>query len=323
MLHNRPLYDNDADAPLFVEPPAWQPLIRAIDQRLNILLSGARGAGKTTLLRQVQLTLRERQQAVVYVDATAVANAMELTWRIRRSPLVAGLNAVQAATMPDQDPPPGGASRVLYDALQEVASAPPTRFLVDASASGEALYELFGRLRDPLWQQHHTWVVAIDEDDRATVLRPPADAFFEIVLALAPMSEMDLARVLSLRSGDTPSLIRDKVAHSASGNPRAAIRALGEAIVNDEDPSEILNRRGALLDSASDVGRPHGMLMAELLDRGQASPSDPALQRSLGLSRARLTDYLRDLLHENLVIAEPVQSDKPGRPRTIYRPALD
>jgi predicted ArsR family transcriptional regulator len=64
------------------------------------------------------------------------------------------------------------------------------------------------------------------------------------------------------------------------------------------------------------------MLMAELLDRGQASASDQALQRTLGVTRARLSQLLNELAAFGLVTAENERSEGPGRPRVIYRPDL-
>jgi hypothetical protein len=146
---------------------------------------------------------------------------------------------------------------------------------------------VFGRLRNTLWQFGHLWVLAIDADDRPTALKLPADAFFDMVVDLAPLSTDELARVLRLRSPETPAATARHVAANAKGNPRRALRALGDAVVHGVDPSSSLAARAALETQASLSGRPHGMLMAELLERGQASASDAELQRSLGMSRAQ------------------------------------
>ena len=67
MLNGRPLYDSLADRRYFVVPSAWDPLVRATGQGLNVLLAGERGSGKTTLLRRLQASLRE-QGATLYCD---------------------------------------------------------------------------------------------------------------------------------------------------------------------------------------------------------------------------------------------------------------
>ena len=121
-----------------------------------------------------------------------------------------------------------------------------------------------------------------------------------MIIDVEPMSSEDLGRLLELREPDAASRTRELVA-SAVGNPRAAIRALNDAVVYDREPLAGERGRAALLDAASRLGRPHRMVMAELLERGQASPSDRALQTALGLSRARITQLLRELLEQRLV----------------------
>jgi energy-coupling factor transporter ATP-binding protein EcfA2 len=325
MPQGRPLYDNSADARLFVVPDVWDPLVRAIERKLNVLLTGGRGSGKTTLLRQAQLTLRKRADNVAFVDATTASSVVELVARIRdavtgRPAPVADSVAVLQSVLPNPTPAPGGASQILYGQLMALESVPETVILVDASGSAQAVYGLFGRLRDVLWQLPHTWVLAVDDHEKSTALKPPADAFFDAIVDLNPMPTERLIHLLELREPESEPRLRAAIAANATGNPRAAIRALNDAVINDRDPLADMRGRSALLDSASQLGRPYRMLMAELLDRGQASPSDESLQKTLGLSRARLTQLLRELLENKLVSASTERPEGPGRPRTVYRP---
>jgi hypothetical protein len=180
-------------------------------------------------------------------------------------------------------------------------------------------------MRDVLWQQDHRWVVAIDRADRARALKPPADAFFDAVVALEPWPINELVDLLTRRADpDNPWPLEVLVgaATGAKGSPREALRILSDALVHERDPSVLLDERGRLLDRAAELGRPAGMLMAELLDRGQASPSDEDLQVTLGVTRSRLTQLLRDLLANELVTTESERAEGPGRPRVVYRPAL-
>ena len=327
VLQGRPLYDNDADAQFFVVPDQWNPLVRALERGLNVALVGSRGVGKTTLLHQLQRSLRTNGERVAFVDANAVVGADELAARLRDG-LVGrpGLNELRpdlTALTGDPNPPAAGASRAFHDTLQSLGEVEPTVVLVDASSSGAAVFEVFGRMRDTMWQLPHTWVVALDESDLGNALKPPADAFFDTVVRLEPLSTNDLAELLSRRAPQTPGPMLGRVAAMAKGSPRAALRALSDAAIHDSDPTGGLVERGMLLDRAAALGRPHGMLMAELLDRGQASPSDEGLQRTLGVSRARLTTLLRELLDRELVVTGTEKADGPGRPRTVYRPALE
>src|SRR4029077_3522857 len=159
---------------------------------------GERGAGKTSLLRQVQLTLRDRGERVAYVDATAVAEPLELVFRVRDAlkgrPGIAqtapgAVSRSLAQVAGEQSPPPGGVSRLLYDTLLGLGEeVEPTIVLLDGTSAAQALYGVFGRMRDTVWQLPHSWLVAIDSDDRATALKPPADTFFHIVIELEALT---------------------------------------------------------------------------------------------------------------------------------------
>lgn len=327
LLQGRPLYDNDADTRYFVVPPSWDVLMRAIDRGLNVLLTGKRGSGKTTLLRQAQLALRRNDVPVVFADATAARDAADLAARFRDalrgppSPLragVAGFRVAAGALSPQVE----GGSRALHDDLAALGEAAPSVALVDASGSAAAAYEIFGRQRDTLWQFEHRWVVAVDEEERATVLKPPADAFFDTVIDLDELSIEGLIQLVEKRDDTLSPDERMRIAAEAHGNPRLALRAVNRALVHGLEPDRYSTERADALERATRLGRPHAMLMAELLDLGQASPSDEALQYRLGLSRARITQLLRDLLDQGLVETRVERTDGPGRPRTIYHPAV-
>lgn len=330
MLQGRPLYDNPSDLKYFVTPAEWDPIMRALQRGNNTLVYGPRGAGKTTLLRQVQLALRNNDEHAVFVDAAAVSDPYELVLRIRdalKGRPGALKSAIPAAALEqvfgDPSPPPGGASRLLYDTLLSLGEdIEPAVVLLDASTAPSALYGIFGRMRDTVWQLPHHWLVAIDDGDRATALKPPADAFFDTVTALEPFSIERLLDALHKRTDELPPTLMSQIAADARGNLRAAIRAANDALVDGTDPADELSARARLLDTAAQLGRPQGMLMAELLDLGQASPSDEVLLSRLGLTRARVSTLLQQLLDAGLVDSGAERSDGPGRPRTIYRPAL-
>lgn len=142
------------------------------------------------------------------------------------------------------------------------------------------------------------------------------------MIALEPLSAGQLLTILQKRTDELPQALLSRIAGDARGNPRAAIRAANDALVHGYDPTSELSARGRLLDAAAQLGRPHGMLMAELLDLGQASPSDEVLLDRLGLTRARVSTLLQQLLDAQLVESAIERSDRPGRPRTVYQPAL-
>lgn len=302
----------------------WSSLRRAVEGDLNTLLVGPRGSGKTTLLRHLQMMLRDEGKPVVFVDATACRDLNDLALRVRAGvPAPENLEAaLPQATSATNEANAAIPSADIHATLEEIGRAPRQRIIVDASASGAALFELFGRFRDPLWQQNHRWLVAADTADLPLVTRPPADAFFESIIRLEPMTDVELERLLALRSPDSPGPLIESIVAEAEGQPRRAVSALIGSVVGDVDPNAAAAERNSLIERAGTLGRPYAMLMTELLDRGQASPSDEALQRSLGISRARLTDNLRKLMEAGLVTASAERRDTPGRPRTLYQPAV-
>lgn len=327
MLQGRPLYDNAADAAYYVPPNQWGTITRALERQLNTLVVGQRGAGKTSLLRQLQRTLRDRGLRVAYVDATNLDGPMDLAQRLQDallSPDDRGHWDVGAGLRPSStdDASLASGSQTFLQVLSSLGTVEPSIALVDASSSGPTIYSVFGRMRDTMWQLPHRWVVAIDEIDRATVLRPPADAFFDKVVDLVPFSQQQLTKLLARRAPDVGLPMLEQVAELAQGNPRTALRAVVDVDVDGRDPATGLIERRELLERASAIGRPHAMLMAELLNAGAASPSDLELQQSLGITRARLTSLLRTLLNHGLVVAGVEKPDGVGRPRTIYRPQL-
>ena len=319
MLQGRPLYDNAADAAFYVPPAQWATVQRALDRQLNMLVVGERGTGKTSLLRQLQRAQREQGRRAVYIDAANPEDSIDLAQRLQVALLGDDERSGRSA-------PAGGwqssGSQTFLETLSSLGKAEPAIALVDASSAGLSVYNVFGRMRDTLWQLPHQWVVAIDASDRATVLRPPADAFFDRVVDLDHLSLDHLTELLARRVPEAPHSMLKQVAELAQGNPRVALRALADADVDGRDPTAGLIERGQLLERASAIGRPYAMLMAELLDQGAASPSDLELQTSLGVSRARLTKLLRDLLDRDLVVAGVEKNEGVGRPRTIYRPNL-
>jgi hypothetical protein len=333
VLEGRPLYDTEADRRFFLTPPVWQVVLRAIDRGNNVLLSAPWGWGKTSLLRQLERELREHGEPVAFIDATGVDGGFELLLRVRHalpgSPSLAErmrsqLAGVSLVVGGDLSPPMPGMSYALVEELRALEDVPPTRILVDASGSAPAVYEIFGRLRDAVWQLPHRWCVAVNDDERATALKPPADAFFDIVLEPAPWSVDELVEILArrgLRDELDDESIRE-LATASRGTPRAALRSANEAVVTGRPASQALAERAELLRRARELGVPHGTVMAAMLDLGQASASDDAFLGRVGVSRSRATALLRELLQAGLVETDADTGQTRGRPKTIYRPAL-
>jgi len=313
VLQARPLYDTEADGRYFVEPDGWSRLLTAVEHRFNVALLTPRGGGKTTALRQLQRRLRGEGTPVAYVDGTHARDVGELVAAIERE-----LAGDPGGRPDDAAGPPGASSVRLVQRLRALAGRPATIVLVDCARAAAPANALFGRLRDELWQLEHRWVVAVEDTERSILLAPPADAFFDQVIAL----ELPGPRLLDLLRRRSPALDEatlQRIAETA-GSPRGALQAARDALtgVPGGDPlAAALWRR----ERAAALGRPHAMAMAELEALGGASASDEELLRRLGWTRARAAQVLGELAEAGLVEGFDEQSPGGRRPRRVYRPA--
>jgi len=326
MLQGRPLLATAADNRLFVDrSDELAQLQRSVDNGFNVAMYGDRGSGKTSLLHQLEYRQRSKRR-MVYVDATGVEDVYALVHRVRDKvaplPPVNQIIEEQQRSM-YQDAVgalPGALSGIVSADVQSLGRADPTVILVDASAAGDAAYGLFGRLRDDLWQLEHRWVVAVDSDDWHEVHRPPADAFFDIVIALSRFDDDQLVEVLTRRATDLDTGALAAIAERSDGNPRRALELVRQALITGRPIAEVLEGRAGRQTAAAELGRAHSMLLAELEDSSEAvSPSDEKLLQRLGWTRERAGQVLRDLETHNLVTSTQERQPR-GRPRKLYRP---
>jgi hypothetical protein len=310
-LSGRPLLDTAADAALFVDRDVeLDRLGRAVAEGLNVLTSGPRGAGKTSLLRRAVYLGRTAGEApgpLGSVDASAVGSADELLHR------VADVLGAPSAGLP------AGA-----DGLTRLAGldAAARRAVAVDGLSPDVAHVAFGQLRDELWSVPVTWVVSCSDRQELDFLRPPADAFFDARVRLAPFADGDLRELLRRRA--TPDELDDAaldvVVSLAQGNPRRALDLARHLLLAPGSGPELraaLVRRDEALDR---LGAPARMLLDELDASGAASASDDALLARLGWTRPRAAQVFGQLEAEGLVRAAD-ERNGPGRPRRIYRSA--
>lgn len=318
------MYDSDPDGELFVAPAMWERLVGAVRHRFNVALVGARGAGKTSVLRQLQRQLRADDVRVVFVDATGVSDLDGLVTAIenemvgrRGAPSGLGSDAAPLAGALEGGPP-GATSLRVVQRIRALGGHPAAVVLVDCAHAARAAYDLFGRMRDELWQLEHRWVVAVENSERSILLTPPADAFFDQVVALS-MSAPDLLEVLRRRGPDVPDTTLRQIAEQTA-TPRAALQAVRDALLgppSDDPLAATLWRQ----EHAMALGRPHSMAMHELEALGGASASDEEFLRRLGWTRARASQVLGELADAKLLTASDERTPAAGRPRRVFRPA--
>jgi len=308
-INGRPLLDSRPDQSLYVRRAHDEDLVRsAIRRYLNTLVLGPRGAGKTSFLRALAYGLRREGVPSSFVEGGTSTDAGALVELISRR-----VGEVSGRTPGS----PGAKDAPLLEAVRGLhfVADPERRMVVlmDGLPSADDAHSLFGRLRDELWRLPFTWVVATDDDDRAALLTPPADAFFELVIELRPLAISQQQELLRKRGiGDAVAL-----AEQGTGNPRELL-ALARLVATDgSSPAALARARLKRRAEARRLGRPAEMVVAELEASGPLSASDERLLGRLGWTRERAVQVLKQLEAARLVTTS-LQKGPSGRPRKLY-----
>jgi energy-coupling factor transporter ATP-binding protein EcfA2 len=325
-LSGRPLIDTRVDSRLYARRREHQILLKSAEQRLNVLLTGPRGSGKTTLLRQVLLDLRNSGKAAVFVDGKMARDAFSFLELVR-------FQLGQAPSLPEAIreryaqifvPRPNlreaNALLDLIDSMKPAEEQPErTTLMIDGLPSPEIAHSLFGRLRDELWQLPFNWVIAVDERERAALMEPPADAFFDRQINLGPMTPREQLAMLRKRIDDEEHQDLTPLVEVSDGNPRLLLALARDAIEEGGAVQDLLADRARRETAAASLSRPASMLLAELENMGSASASDEELLKRLGWTRPRATQVFGELEQAGLVTSRAAKGHG-GRPRKVYQP---
>ena len=324
-LSGRPLFATPGDAAMYVPPTTLIDRIeRAVARELNTLIIGERGAGKTTLLQQMMLRWRDHAsgRAAVYLDASIARSALDVVDLLRDElgvPAHVGEN-VAAGMRAAIRPGAAGAREAteLITRLRPLRETDPTVVFLDGLASAEIAHTLFGRLRDELWALPMTWVVAADADQRGAFLVPPADAFFEAVVSLEPLTPKEQLEVLRRRlPEDWRSVTR--LVGTADRTPRQLLSAAREALLDQRPIETVLEAEAARKATAAALGRTARMVLSELEALGRpVAASDEELLERLGVTRERTNQVLREMERNGLLESFSEPSPR-GRPRKLYK----
>jgi hypothetical protein len=330
-LSGQPLLDNPLDTPLFVDRDReLDEAIGALTRRINVLLLGQRGIGKTSFLYRVQRELRIRDLQVVYVAGHALAEtAADLLSVIRyhlAEPQTVTINPfanVSSLMLPRSVRVVPEGERMLQEvqALRDALGdrAEPAVVLLDEMPSREEARKLFARMRDEVWRLPIAWLVAANNTDAETYLKPPADAFFGRVIQLAPFSNDSIHKVLQLRVPDLDTATVDTLVQQAAGNPRRLISLAQDVAVRGGSADGLAAEAQRIRERLSDLGEPAQRLYSELEALGQASPSDDELLRRLGWKRSRAQQVMSQLEQAGLILVSQEVQDR-GGPRKVFRP---
>ena len=310
MLTKRPLLDTAADQALFVKDASRERAIRSAFQRSNTLIVGEPGSGKTSLLYNIRANAhRGSAPEVILVDARVAGDARDLIDIVIEEAIDEGW--VEAAGRPDRDDPFAIASQI-----RRLRDAPDGSMILLDDPDAEQAATLFGRLRDELWQLPVWFTVAVNPSTYTSVLsQPPANAFFDVMIELEPL-EPNVA-VDMLRRRKHRGELAEEIAEPAQAMQPRAVLLSAEAGPGARYDAELQHELLTRAERAA--GRAGAALVAEIWNRGAVSASDADLQRSLGVSRARLTQLLTLLANEGTLVSNSqAASGAIGRPRTLY-----
>ena len=320
---NRPLLPTASEQAGYLRRPAIDDAMeRAVDRGRNLLVVGEVGSGKTTALHHLVFKLAEDEIPVAYcnllpartlLDAIALLrDALEDV--IELNPLRERLAA--AARVGDQDPV------TLVELVRALGGGPSDlRVLLD-DPNADIAFDLFGRLRDDVWQLGYSWVVAASPQVAAALSRPPADAFFERRVELFGLNAIERRELLRLREpGIDITALYGLVEHGPD-SPRALISAVDN--IREVGPARYVEGLAARESKAAMLGRAAAMLVAEMEALGAVSASDELLLRRLGWTKQRASKVLNQLEEVGLVRSFSLREGS-GRPRRMFelRPPED
>jgi GTPase SAR1 family protein len=318
-LSGRPLLATDLDAKLFLDRPELTQIVGALTGGLNVLLVGARGSGKTSLLRQAARRLNDDDGVrALYIDALRLTDASATLVAIEDE-LRGEENAVGLALRESLKGLTSQPVDQLRDQSLRLVRALRVEQQTVAMLDGldpELAHALFGRLRDEIWQTGIVFLVAGEPDNEPEFLTPPADAFFDRVVRLRPLDDVQQQQLILRRRehGDPDwSHLRDP-----NGNPRALLATLRQAQAAGVEPDAAFARRAERETRASTMGRVHSMMLAEIENGVVASAADADLLDRLGISRQRAQQVLTDLERGELVQSTTSAVAAGGRPRKVF-----
>ncbi len=275
-----------------------------------MLISGEPGSGKTSLLYHALGRARANNRPVLLLTARVVSSSRGLVDALLE--LAVEEEWIQDAPQPAVNDPLGPARQV-----RRLREAPANALVLVDDLTVEQGQTLFGALRDELWQTPVSFTVAVRPDVAQALSTPPADAFFDRRYILKPFVGDDANQLLHRRHEAGESTLLSLFESDRAMQPRSLVAlAIEEGPGGRYDPT----RQHELLRIAERVaGRSGSMLVAEIWGREGVSASDEDLQRSLGVTRNRLTELLRTLAEHRVLAAYPEPREgKTGRPRMIY-----
>ncbi len=312
LLGQRPLSASDADRQLFANRNAeLQRVCRALDLGLNAYVHGPPGSGRTSFLRQIERQVSGakyvRLQGVQTLDerleqfecAITGSNALP---RERGNPLAEALGSFASTQY-----------KVVVDPLRHVRSAltshpaPAGHLLLVDDLDKDGCHEVFGKLRDDLWELPIQWVVS----GSSSRLEPPADTFFDAVIELEPFDLDGLQELVERRAasgtGAEGLLLRSRaepaIESIAPSTPRRALSVIRELYLS-EDLESATHRLAAQSAARARLSATAARVLDAFVHHGPTHAGNEQLLEEVGVSRSRVVQVLAQLEAEGLVTAQ-------------------
>ena len=314
LLSQRPLSASDADSELFVDrSDELKRIGRALDLGFNVYVWGSRGSGRTSFLRQIQ-RLRPESRYARFEGLDKLQDQLDEAERA-----LVGTDVLERHRTPRLGEVLG------WSKFAELgARADPLRHLRVAAAEGQqgdahvlliddlapdAVHEIFGRLRDDLWQLPIRWVVA----GSTAHLDAPADSFFDVSVELLPLDRNGLAELLRRRAASGTQQEGHRLRTSATSaleaiapcTPRRALTVLRDLYLAD-DAAEVTNGLSRFEGTRARLKPTANKVLEALLAHGPAHAGDERLLTEVGVTRSRIVQVLAELEAEGLVSAQRV-----------------
>lgn len=324
LLGQRPLTASDADHHLFSgRSSELQRVRRALDLGLNAYVYGLRGSGRTSFLRQVEHGQLEARYVRLHGFETLTDRLDEIERAVtgssvlerhRPSPVAEAFKSFSTTEVRVAADP----LRYLRDAIARISSESPHVVLVD-DLDPKDCHELFGRLRDELWELPIQWVVA----GSASSLDPPADTFFDAVVELSLLDNEGLWELVRQRAASgTPEegrLLASRadaiIDNVAPCTPRRALSVLRDLYLSD-DLAEATSQLADLQSARSSLKPTANRLLDALIHHGPTHAGDEELLAEVGVTRSRVVQLLAELEADGLVTAQ-----RRGRRKLFVVPA--
>jgi hypothetical protein len=322
----QPLAQSRGDQRRFVDRSReTDAIVQGIATSQPVLVLGDPGSGRTSLLNHVgwMIARQKEPRQTIMVSGELARDPSQLLGilvaRLQRladpaGPRTRWLEDLQALSLPDG--PFGQVARPailmeLIDLFGErlAALGRPVCVMVDGVAPSVA-HATFGSLRNELWTlPAATWVVTGDSAAETLYLEPPADAFFEHIVKLGPLTDADAAKLLRAHVPDLTDKDIARAIAVAEGNPRRLLRAAADVqagIAPASPPADEFARQATAI-----AGPLAGALVGYLAAHGPAGASDEAMLRQIGASRQRASQLMHEL--ESAGLLETIEQHERGR----------